>query len=52
MQDWFTHNDIDYTDILMLGVAAMCGIPALILTGFGVYHTVVSGARLVASILV
>ena len=52
MQDWFTHNDIDYVDMLMMGVAAMCGIPAAILICYGTFSAVTNGARLMASVFI
>jgi len=40
--NWFKHHDVDPADILMLIVAVICGIPAFIFAGFGVYSTISS----------
>ena len=49
---WFKHHDIDYADILMMGIAIICGVPALVLAGYGVYSTVANvSTNIIASLI-
>jgi len=48
----FKRSDMDYADILMLGLAAMCVGPAVLLAGYGVYYTVTSiSTSIIASLV-
>jgi len=44
------HNDVDYADAMMAGMATFTGIPAAMLVGYGSYSAMANGARLIASI--
>ena len=50
MRIWMKRNDIDYADVLMVGMAMLTGIPAATLVGYGLYSAMANGARLIASI--
>ena len=51
MKNWFEHNDIDYADVMMLCGAALAGVPAAVLVGYGIYSMAINSVSLIASIL-